>query len=121
MNHFSSHKEQEILLSQFPKNIKLCYEKVIHNKVYESIHNNNNTNQDKIFMAIPKGKKAFFWFYQGKVYVLALSMNQIESIQKVNEIWQEDSLSLLSEFNGSVFYGTLIYISQLKRMYIFQF
>ena len=105
-----SNQQQETLLLQFPKNIKLSYEKVIHNKVYESV------NQDTILMAIPKGRKAFFWFHQGNVYLMKLSMNggnQIESVQKMNEFD-----SLFSELNGSVFYGTFIFLSQLKKQMI---
>ena len=113
-----SKQPQETLLLQFPKNIKLSYEKVIHNKVYESVNHANN--QDKIFMAIPKGRKAFFWFHQGNVYSLTLSMNggnQIETVQKINE-FNSSSLFLLSELNGSVFYGTLVFLSQFKKQMI---
>ena len=105
-----SNQQQETLLLQFPKNIKLSYEKVIHNKVYESV------NQDTILMAIPKGRKAFFWFHQGNVYLMKLSMNggnQIESVQKMYEFD-----SLFSELNGSVFYGTLTFLSQVKKQLI---
>ena len=113
-----SKQPQETLLLQFPKNIKLSYEKVIHNKVYESVNHDTNKNEtkDKIFMAIPKGRKAFFWFHQGNVYSLILSFNggnQIETVQKINEF---DSSS--SELNGSVFYGTLVFLSQLKKQMI---
>jgi len=117
MNNLSK-QPQETLLLQFPKNIKLSYEKVIHNKVYESVNHDTNKNEtkDKIFMAIPKGRKAFFWFHQGNVYSLTLSMNagnQIETVQKINEFD-----SLFSEWNGSIFYGTLVFLSPLKKQMI---
>ena len=112
-----SNQEQDVLLSQFPKNIKLSYEKIIHNKVYESIP--LNTKDLELFMAIPKGKKSFFWFYQKNIYSLTLSLNRetqnkIECIQKVNDLWNED----FSVFEGSIFYGTLIFISFLKKQSI---
>jgi hypothetical protein len=115
-----SNQQQETLLLQFPKNIKLSYEKVIHNKVYESTNDKNHINQDQILIAIPKGRKAFFWFHQGNVYLMKLSMNngnQIESVQKLNE-FNSSSLFLINEFNGSVFYGTFIFLSQLKKQMI---
>jgi hypothetical protein len=115
-----SNQQQETLLLQFPKNIKLSYEKVIHNKVYESTNDKNHINQDQILMAIPKGRKAFFWFHQGNVYLMKLSMNggnQIESVQKLNE-FNSSSLLFVSEFNGSVFYGTFTFLSQLKKQMI---
>ena len=115
-----SNQQQETLLLQFPKNIKLSYEKVIHNKVYESTNDKNNINQDQILMAIPKGRKAFFWFHQGNVYLMKLSMNngnKVESVQKINE-FDSSSLFLINEFNGSIFYGTFTFLSQLKKQMI---
>ena len=115
-----SNQQQETLLLQFPKNIKLSYEKVIHNKVYESTNDKNHINQDTILMAIPKGRKAFFWFHQGNVYLMKLSMNggnQIESVQKVNE-FDSSSLLFVRQLNGSIIYGTFTFLSQMKKQFI---
>jgi hypothetical protein len=47
-----SFHEQKHLISQFPKNIKLCYEKNNYNKVLIG----------DVYIAIPFGKKCFAWF-----------------------------------------------------------
>jgi len=106
-----SSQEQQNLLSQFPKNIKLSYETVIHNKVYDSV------NKEQVYMAIPKGKKAFFWSFQGNLYSLSISLNpgtrnQIETIQKVN------TLPNASLEENIVFYGTMFFIPHLKKQCI---
>lgn len=98
---FIQSRTRRIVIS-ISKNIKLSYEKIIHNKVYESIP--LTTKDLDLFMAIPKGKKSFFWFYQKNIYSLTLSLNRetqnkIECIQKVNDLWKED----FSIFEGSIF------------------
>ena len=44
-------EEKLDILSEFP-NVKLCYEKIIHKKVYDF----------DLLLAIPDGKKCFAWF-----------------------------------------------------------
>ena len=108
-----SSQEQQTLLSQFPKNIKLSYEIVIHNKVYESMNKTDySLNKEQVYMAIPKGKKVFFWSFQGNLYSLSISLNpanrnQIENIQKLN---MKSSLE-----ENIIFYGTLFFIPHLKK------
>lgn len=48
---FLSIEEKQDILSRFPS-FKLCYEKIAHNKVADSIS-----------VSIPKGPKCFIWFY----------------------------------------------------------
>ena len=91
-----SETEKLNILSDFP-NIKLSYEKIIHNKVY---------NYDLIF-AIPEGKKCFMWFsiYNDKPVCFMLEIdnnnkNSIQNIQIINCCFTS-SLSY-----GTIFYGT---------------
>jgi hypothetical protein len=108
--------EHEQLLSQFPKNVKLSYENLLHNKVFPN-DNENNSNKDIIYSAIPKGRKAFFWFYQGQVYslTLALSSRNIEHIRKMQECFPTP---FIESFEQTIFYGTVFYLPSLKKQCI---
>ena len=92
-------KEQEMVLSEFP-NIKLSYENIMHNKVY---------NAD-VFLAIPEGKKCFAWFtyYNDKAscLILELSENKIIANIKIFNAIFSDTLAY-----GTILYGTRFYYS----------
>jgi hypothetical protein len=92
-----SHKDKETILADFP-NIKLSYENITHNKVFNS----------DIILAIPEGRKSFAWFtrYNDKNVCLIMELaenKQISNIKIVNACFN----SVLSY--GTVFYGTTFY------------
>jgi hypothetical protein len=87
--------EKEQILLDFPNNIKLSYENIIHKKVWSDF-----------VLAIPEGKKCFAWFtvFNNKNVCLILELRanrQIYDIQIINCCFN----SLLSY--GTIFYGTL--------------
>jgi hypothetical protein len=94
-------QEKETILAEFPKNIKLSYENIVHKKV---------SNYDFV-SAIPQGKKAFAWFQfthateKPVCYVLEVQgkQKQISEIRIANTCF-DSSLSY-----GTIFYGTLFY------------
>lgn len=94
-----SHTETESVLSEFP-NVKLSYENITHNKVY---------NAD-IILAIPEGKKCFAWFttYHDRNVCLIMELannNQIKNIKIVNVCFKSD-ISY-----GTILYGSTFYYS----------
>jgi hypothetical protein len=80
------------ILNKFP-NIKLSYEKYIHNKVY---------NYD-LLLAIPEGQKCFAWFtiYKNKSVCIMLETKQGKEITNINIV--------NACFDRSLCYGTLVY------------
>ena len=70
-------QEKETILSKFP-NVKLSYENIIHNKVY---------NCNYIF-AIPDGKKCFAWFtvFNGKqsCFILEIDNRTTQNFKDIN-------------------------------------
>ena len=92
-----SHKDKETILADFP-NIKLSYENITHNKVFNS----------DIILAIPEGRKSFAWFttYNDKNVCLIMELaenKQISNIKIVNVCFN----SVLAY--GTIFYGTTFY------------
>jgi hypothetical protein len=89
--------EKQELLKEFPSNLELSYETLIHNKVYNA----------EYIQAIPEGKKCFAWFTtfrsQNICVLLELGGNrrEIQSIKTVQTCFH----SHLSY--GTIFYGTL--------------
>ena len=65
----------EQLLKRFPK-IELCYDKVLHNKVYND--NDNKDNYAYAYILIPKGMKVYVWFtyFEDKNVCLVLSYDK---------------------------------------------
>jgi len=97
-----SHREKEIILSDFP-NVKLFYENITHNKVYNS----------DIILAIPEGRKSFAWFttYNDKNVCLIMELaenKQISNIKIVNACFSSELAY------GTIFYGTTFYHSHNK-------
>ena len=91
-----SDTEKAELLREFPANLELSYETLIHNKVYNA----------EYIQAIPEGKKCFAWFTtfknQNICALLELGENhrQIKSIKTIQTCFHTH-LSY-----GTIFYGT---------------
>ena len=86
-------EEKERLLSQFPKNIKLSYENIVHKKVLNA----------SLITIIPQGKKCFVWFTMNKqdkpiCYFL------IQDKKRIAEISIAENVS----FDFSLSYGTIL-------------
>jgi hypothetical protein len=92
--------ENKKILESFPNDAKLCYENIIHNKVYYS----------DLFLAIPEGKKCLTWFTtnnkgQNICYLLELEEETrfITRIRPINVCFNSE-LSYETIFYGSSFY-----------------
>jgi hypothetical protein len=85
-------REVDVLLRDFPQ-IKLPYENLIHNKVF---------NSDVIF-AIPEGKKYFLWFteYNDKNCCFQLELNEKNNVVRVEK--------RPACFNSILCYNTILY------------
>lgn len=97
-----SQKDKESILSDFP-NVKLSYENITHNKVYNS----------DIILAVPEGRKSFAWFtsYNDKNVCLIMELaenKQISNIKIVNACFASELAY------GTIFYGTTFYHSHNK-------
>ena len=95
-------KDKEDILSDFP-NVKLSYENITHNKVYNS----------DIILAIPEGRKSFAWFttYNDKNVCLIMELaenKQISNIKIVNACFSSELAY------GTILYGTTFYHSHNK-------
>jgi hypothetical protein len=86
--------EQKGILSEFPKNVKLSYENIIHKKVYCDF-----------VLAVPQGKKCFAWFSRKGFYVLQIGENR--EVVEVNVFKCCFSNDLKQ---GTLFYGTLFLV-----------
>ena len=91
--------EKKYLLSKFPTNIELCYEKNLHNKVY-------NTDY---YITIPKGKKYFAWFktFNKQNYLFILEIDRKKSKIKSFDLARACFDNILCFKNGTIFYGTI--------------
>jgi hypothetical protein len=90
-------KDKENILLDFP-NVKLSYENITHNKVYNS----------DIILAIPEGRKSFAWFttYNDKNVCLIMELaenKQISNIKIVNACFASELAY------GTILYGTTFY------------
>lgn len=85
------------LMKHFPK-IELSYETMSHKKVSQEEY--------PICLAIPYGKKAFFWFtyYQDKNVCLWLELNKEKKVVKVRIV--DDKIPVKLAIN-TLFYGTI--------------
>jgi hypothetical protein len=97
-----SNKDKEVILNDFP-NVKLSYENITHNKVFNS----------DIIMAIPEGRKSFAWFTthndKNVCLIMELAENkQISNIKIVNACFNSDLAY------GTIFYGTTFFHSYNK-------
>ena len=72
-----SFNEQKYIISQFPQNMKLCYENFNHNKV--------KMITGDVYVAIPYGKKCFAWFtvHNGLEVCFVLELNESRQISRV--------------------------------------
>jgi hypothetical protein len=89
--------DKENIISEFP-NIKLSYENITHNKVYNS----------DFIVAIPEGKKCFAWFttVNDKMVCLIMELTdgkQIHDIKIANACFSHEL------GYGTILYGTLFY------------
>jgi hypothetical protein len=95
-----SNKDKEALLSEFP-NVKLSYENITHNKVFNS----------DIIMAIPEGRKCFAWFTSHDDKNVCIIMELAENKQITN-------LKIVNAcFNSDLAYGTIFYGTTFFHMY----
>jgi hypothetical protein len=97
-----SNKDKEAILNDFP-NVKLSYENITHNKVYNS----------DIILAIPEGRKSFAWFTthndKNVCLIMELAENkQISNIKIVNACFNSELAY------GTIFYGTTFFHSYNK-------
>ena len=94
-------KEKEKILSEFPQNIKLSYENIVHTKVSNAL----------TISAIPEGKKCFVWFTRTQddekpvCYLMELERKRQISKIKIIDACFDASLS----YGGSIVYGTLFH------------
>lgn len=93
-----SFNEQKYIISQFPQNMKLCYENFNHNKV--------KMITGDVYLAIPYGKKCFAWFtiHNGLEVCFVLELNESRQISRVkiyNCVFQPDLAF------GTIVFGTL--------------
>lgn len=84
------------ILNEFP-DIKLSYEKIIHNKVYNCDY----------MLAIPDGKKCFAWFREFKDNCLCFILELDNNNNKIKNIWISTSCFSTSICYGTIFYGTV--------------
>lgn len=97
-----TNRDKETILLDFP-NIKLSYENITHNKVFNS----------DIILAIPEGRKSFAWFTthndKNVCLIMELAENkQISNIKIVNVCFNSELVY------GTIFYGTTFYYSHNK-------
>ena len=96
-----SNKDKEVLLSEFP-NVKLSYENITHNKVFNS----------DVIMAIPEGRKCFAWFTR---------LNNDKNVCIIMELAENKQIANLKIvnvcFNSDLAYGTIFYGTTFFHMY----
>ena len=90
--------EQKYIISQFPQNMKLCYENFNHNKV--------KIITGDVYLAIPYGKKCFAWFtiHNGLEVCFVLELNESRQISRVkiyNCVFQPDLVF------GTIVFGSI--------------
>jgi hypothetical protein len=87
-----SDREIDLLLPEFPE-IKLSYENITHNKVFNA----------EITIAIPEGIKCFAWFthYKNKNVCLIMELNAKKNIISVKRV--------PCCFRSDISYGTILY------------
>jgi hypothetical protein len=93
-------REIDLLLPEFP-DIKLSYENITHNKVFNA----------EITVAIPEGTKCFAWFthYKNKNVCLIMELNAKKNIISVKRV----SCCFRSDISyGTILYGTVFMYSQ---------
>jgi len=95
-----SDREIDLLLPEFPE-IKLSYENITHNKVFNA----------EITIAIPEGTKCFAWFthYKNKNVCLIMELNSKKNIISVKRV----PCCFRSDISyGTILYGTIFIYSQ---------
>ena len=93
-------REIDLLLPEFPE-IKLSYENITHNKVFNA----------EITIAIPEGTKCFAWFthYKNKNVCLIMELNAKKNIISVKRV----PCCFRSDISyGTIFYGTIFIYAQ---------
>ena len=94
--------EKDTILSQFPKNIKLSYENVVHKKVLNA----------SLITIIPQGKKCFVWFtmnQQDKPICYFLMQEKKQDKMQNKKIITEISIAENISFDFTLSYGTILY------------
>ena len=102
----------EQLLKRFPK-IELCYDKVLHNKVYND--NDNKDNYAYAYILIPKGMKVYVWFtyFEDKNVCLVLSYDKEKKI--LNQVYNYQCVFSDECALGTIMYGTLFDYNGIKH------
>jgi len=108
------------ILSNFPK-IKLCYENIIHNKVYNYKYNTDYC------LAAPLGDKCFIWFssFENKNEFYILCLNETGNISKTRKCHGNFDESLKHYRYGTILYGTLFlncdkYYFTIENIYFYK-
>ena len=98
--------EKKYLLTKFPKNIELFYEKPFHNKVYKTDY----------YITIPKGKKYFAWFktFNEQNYLFILEIDRRKSSIKSFDLVRVCFDNSLCFRKGTIFYGTIFLYNKHK-------
>ena len=100
---------KKIIVNYLPKNIELCNDRIIHNKVH--------TNKFLYKRIIPKGNKCLIWFKKDNKnnifsYLITLHKNKvIKSIKKYNICFHKH---LTTGKNGTIIYGTFFNYNDLN-------
>ena len=94
-----SNHEKKNIISQFPHDIELCYEKRFHNKVHSIDY----------YITIPKGQKYFAWFktFNRQNYLFLLEIDRRKNIIKSLNTKRACFDNYLCYGNGTIFYGTI--------------
>lgn len=94
-----SPQETNMILKDFPTNLKLSYENIVHKKVYDA----------DIIMAIPDGTKYYAWFSTYKNQNVCFFFDITFNTLFIGQTSFEDTLSY-----GTIFYGTMFYYNKIK-------
>ena len=94
-----SKQEKTHIMSQFPNDIELCYEKRFHNKVHSIDY----------CITIPKGAKYFAWFktFNRQNYLFLLEIDRRKNMIKSIKTTCSSFDNYLCNGSGTIFYGTI--------------
>ena len=103
--------ERQFVLTNFP-NIKLCYEKIIHNKV-----------SSDFILAIPHGPKCFIWFteynHKNTCFLIELGDKKTNGHECKDRIQNVRILNNSGNCNNTVLYGTYTSVNINKNKMFF--
>jgi hypothetical protein len=95
---FNQH-EKHTIISQFPMDIELCYEKRFHNKVHSIDY----------YVTIPRGAKYFAWFktFNRQNYLFLLEIDRRKNIIKSLKTLRCCFDNYICYGDGTILYGTI--------------